>query len=282
MDFLSLPEDLYFYFPLELGSTCRKFNAKINIYNRNIVITGNPLVDYINYKKLRKIDLTKLNEREICIVLTRIQPAEIILENIEYLSSLCMKNLKIVEIKNKDYCGICLSYPKYKNILKKIIKKKCKIVINKAVDGSYTTKEMPTYKNIIVKKLYVSTFNTSNIIEKITVVDIVHGYKMLDNYNFKTFLDKNKNINILFTFQCLSDKFRLKKLLEKTKNFIKVKYDKSIKIDWLKNYVETGRISLTPIKDWEIYTKPDKVENLEDSEEYISESETESDILQDL
>lgn len=99
MSILDLPQKLYERFPLILGSTCRALYKCINIYNRPIIVTGSPLADYIDYGKIREIDLTKLDMVDTVIIMQKIKPEKIYLNNLEFIGALNRKNLKYLHIK---------------------------------------------------------------------------------------------------------------------------------------------------------------------------------------
>lgn len=107
MSIYDIPQDLYFYFLLILGNTCKTFNEKINIYNRKIRAINLPQAfNATKWKKIKNLEVSKLNKVNVATILSH----ELRLEK------LYIKNFSFLfETKSARYKSVCIMNELYLN-----------------------------------------------------------------------------------------------------------------------------------------------------------------------
>lgn len=231
MSINDIPEDLYFYFPLELGGTCKKFNSKINIYNRNVRITGDVTADYIDYKKLTRIDLTGLEKYKVYTVISRIKPVELKLDNFNGLLDLNLSKLKILTVTGKEMYSFDSSV---KKVFKRISGKK--IVFNILELHSIFAYRIPILQGVNINIKSVSLTSTyysyqtpflKKLIPHFNVESISCNSSVINN--IIEILSENKNLHVhINTGRKLKN--LLDHILNKTENNISIMFPCETKI----------------------------------------------------
>lgn len=255
MNIQDIPDDLWYYFPLVLGATCKKFNKKINIYNRTIVVKGNPLEKSIRYKYLKKVDLRELSNTEIYILLGKINPDIIYLDDIELLIAFPDKKIKHIYVNrllNTVKPGVISKFSE------KVIRGGTNITVleeQKFYDDHVI--DLDRYKGIVFKKI---TCSDVALLEKI-FEEVIFETLLID-----AFMDGDDDQKIIELLNKYPDKIvetecliggdtlnRLIGIISVTPNKFSIsrsvleKYKYSVEGSPLQRYILNGRVTLTEI-----------------------------------
>lgn len=254
MNMQDIPDDLWYYFPLILGATCKKFNKKINIYSRTIVVKGSPIEKNIRYKDLKKVDLRELSNTEIYILLDKINPDMLYLDDIMPLIVFPDKKIKHIYVNrllNTVKPGVI------SKLSEKVIRGETNITVLEE-QKFYSYIDLDRYKGIVFKKITCSDVALlEKIFEEVIFETLLIDALMDDNFDTKKIIDiLNKYPDKIMETEYLfggDDLNRLIDIISATPNKFSIsssvleKYKYPLEGSPLQRYILNGRVTLTEI-----------------------------------